>query len=269
MGNADGNGPSPIRLGSLLFTLVDPEPGHEVAFNRWYERDHFYAGCMIGPWQFSGARYVATRAEKAVVARGNNPITGFGGRGTYLGLYWVLDGHHDEWNRWAVDQVNALHAAGRMFAHREHVHTALYDRAFVANRDSDGVPVELALDHRYPGLITLIGEHSASVSSADATDRCRQMIAALLKDSPIAQVLHATPRPLLADAPSDVPRSKDDERRFVELFFVDESAVDCWKEWMPKIRSAFEQLDDVTIRWASPFRPTVVGTDRYTDELWE
>ena len=32
----------------MLFTLVDPHLGHEVAYNRWYERDHYYGGCMIG-----------------------------------------------------------------------------------------------------------------------------------------------------------------------------------------------------------------------------
>ena len=51
----------PIVAGSALFTLVDPSKGHEVAYNRWYERDHFYAGCMIGPWLFAGKRWVATR----------------------------------------------------------------------------------------------------------------------------------------------------------------------------------------------------------------
>ena len=39
----------PVKLGAMLYTLVDPERGHEVAYNRWYERDHFYGGCMIGP----------------------------------------------------------------------------------------------------------------------------------------------------------------------------------------------------------------------------
>ena len=43
-------GAEPIKLGSMLFTLVEPRRGHEVAYNRWYERDHFYAGCMIGPY---------------------------------------------------------------------------------------------------------------------------------------------------------------------------------------------------------------------------
>ena len=53
-------GAEPIKLGSMLFTLVEPHRGHEVAYNRWYERDHFYSGCMIGPYQFAGKRFVAT-----------------------------------------------------------------------------------------------------------------------------------------------------------------------------------------------------------------
>ena len=35
--------------------MVEPHRGHEVAYNRWYERDHFYAGCMIGAWTIAGA----------------------------------------------------------------------------------------------------------------------------------------------------------------------------------------------------------------------
>ena len=41
----------PIKLGSMLLTLVEPHRGHEVAYNRWYERDHFYAGLHGGPVQ--------------------------------------------------------------------------------------------------------------------------------------------------------------------------------------------------------------------------
>ena len=59
-------GAEPIKLGSMLFTLVEPRRGHEVAYNRWYERDHFYAGCMIGPYQFAGKRFVATAELKAL-----------------------------------------------------------------------------------------------------------------------------------------------------------------------------------------------------------
>ena len=44
----------PVAVGSMLFTLVDPHRGREVDYNRWYERDHFYAGCMIGAWNIKG-----------------------------------------------------------------------------------------------------------------------------------------------------------------------------------------------------------------------
>ena len=52
-------GLGPIDVGAMLFTMVEPHQGHEVAYNRWYERDHFYAGCMIGAGNFAGRRWVA------------------------------------------------------------------------------------------------------------------------------------------------------------------------------------------------------------------
>ena len=56
----------PIRIGTLLYTLVEPHRGHEVDYNRWYERDHFYAGCQIGAYNFAGARFVSTAPLKAL-----------------------------------------------------------------------------------------------------------------------------------------------------------------------------------------------------------
>ena len=44
----------PIRLGTMLWVLTDPHRGHEFAYNRWYERDHYYAGCMIGAYTLAG-----------------------------------------------------------------------------------------------------------------------------------------------------------------------------------------------------------------------
>ncbi len=258
----------PIALGSLLFTLVEPESGYERSYNRWYERDHFYAGCMIGPWQFSGARFVATRAEKAVRAPGTNPVTGDANRGSYLALYWVLADHHDDWNRWAVDQVNWLHANGRMNPHREHVHTALYDRALVVERDADGVPIELALDHRYPGLVAVVGESPEGVDPAATLAWMRdEFLPAKLAGTPISQVLHATPRPLLADAPSDVPRAEGEDRRFCQLWFVDVAALDAWDAHFASLAAEFASGGVARLQFASPFRHTVVGTDTYTDDI--
>jgi len=56
-------GPYPAAIGSALITMVEPHEGHEQAYNRWYEDDHFYAGAMAMPWMFAGRRFVATRDE--------------------------------------------------------------------------------------------------------------------------------------------------------------------------------------------------------------
>ena len=64
-----GSTTTAIKVGSMLLTLVDPNRGFEVAYNRWYERDHFYAGCMIGPFLFAGQPLGGdARAEGRAVA---------------------------------------------------------------------------------------------------------------------------------------------------------------------------------------------------------
>ena len=75
-----------------------------------------------------------------------DPLTG-----SYLAIYWVLEGHHDEWNRWAVDQVNYLHANGRMFEQRAHVHTLLYEKRWSRQRDPNGCTIEARARPRLPG----------------------------------------------------------------------------------------------------------------------
>ena len=154
----------PIKLGSILFTVVDPHRGHEVDYNRWYERDHFYSGVMIGPWTFAGNRYVATKDLKALRDPSTASITGEAERGSYVGVYWVLDGFHDLWNKWSVRQVRQLHAKNRMFEHRDHVHTLLYKFEWEFGRDEDGVPIELALDHNYPGFVAVWVDAAEGVS---------------------------------------------------------------------------------------------------------
>src|SRR5438067_11122284 len=81
-----------IKLGSFLLTIVEPHKGHEVAYNRWYERDHFYSGCMIGPWTLAGGRYVATKDGKALrTPSDGNEITEASDRGSYIALSWLHD----------------------------------------------------------------------------------------------------------------------------------------------------------------------------------
>ncbi len=235
-----------ISLGSFLLTIVEPRPGHEVAYNRWYERDHFYSGCMIGPWTLAGGRFVATRECKARRQPDDHP-------GSYMALYWVQDGRYREWIDWAGAQVMWLHKNGRMFEERDHVHTQMYKFKGAVSANPDPVPPELALDRRYPGVIAVFGEVIEGVEPADVV---------LDGLASVDQCIVGRPRPL-QQGPSDVPRAEGSEQRFVHLYFVNRAPLAAWDDEFEK---RIGELPGVTL--ASPFLATVPGTDTYTDQLW-
>jgi hypothetical protein len=248
-----------IRVGSLLFTMVEPHRGHEVAYNRWYERDHFYAGCMVGKWQFAGARYVATSACKAKRYPDKSPIAPDPTVGSYLAVYWVLDGHHDDWNEWGVEQVNWLHANDRMFLERDHIHTALYEYAGEVNAPGSTMPVELALDRAYPGVVAMIGEAAGEVGTV--VDWLRE------RGCPADVALVGTPLPLRGDRPADVPDQPEGDR-FLLLCFSSEDPLAVWDQRYAALGDELAKAGRGEILFASPFLATVPGTDTYTDELW-
>lgn len=264
----------PIRIGTMLYTLVEPHRGKQVAYNRWYERDHFYAGCQIGAFNFAGARFVATAPLKELRypdggPAGPVPLVADPQIGSYLGVYYVLDGHHDEWNRWAVDQVNVLHAAGRMFEERDHVHTGLYRFEWEHRRDEDGVPAELTLDHRFAGMVSVFVEPGEEVPPDRIGAWYRdEYLPQVLPGSPVATVLAFSPLPLLADAPGDVPRSESADRRVLLLFFLDEEPAPSWDGIFARQGESLTAAGLGQVVWASPFIGTIPGTDAYTDQLW-
>ena len=43
-----------LGIGGALISMVEPHPGHEYAYNRWYEDDHYYSGALFMPWMFAG-----------------------------------------------------------------------------------------------------------------------------------------------------------------------------------------------------------------------
>ena len=250
-----------VRLGSMLFTLVEPHEGHEVAYNRWYERDHFYAGCMVGPWLFAGRRFVATRPLKDL--RFGTDADRFGGvaRGSYVAVYWILDGRHDDHVERALRQVHWLHDHGRMFAERDHVHTLMYRRAFtVAAAGGDAVPAELALDHPFGAMTATLVRPAAGVTA--------EQLGAYVETTfhPELEV-GFTPVPLLPDAPVSQQGQDGLEDCLLNLSFTTASPDSWWTEQ----RAAADRLvaDGIgEMLWTAPFIPTIPGTDTYADQLW-
>jgi hypothetical protein len=262
----------PVKVGSMLLTLVDPHKGFESAYNRWYERDHFYAGCMEGPWQIAGSRWVATRELKNLrwgTEAVANPIDA----GSFVAIYWVESGHHQDWDDWALPQVQKLYADGRGFLERSHVHTATFDHVGAVYRDADPVPIELALDHHYDGIVGvwLDGRDGIDADGLHQRIATGSAAATLLQGSDIEIGSSWSVRPEFRNSRDSAPMSLGSpggqENRLCQLFFVGGDVRDA----LPRFKTytealASEGLADTVL--VAPFVRTNIGTDQYVDQIW-
>jgi hypothetical protein len=269
---AAGVGDYPVRVGSMLLTLVDPHRGFEKAYNRWYERDHYYAGCLVGPWLFAGSRWVAPRRLRDLRWPHEDQVARPWDAGCYVAIYWVEQGHHEEhFHVWARPQVRWLYGEGRGFAERRHIHTVLFDQIATTYRDADPVPIDLALDACYDGLVIawMDARHGRSAADLQA-ELSGRLLPEALRGSKIESVSSWTPSagendP--KDVPMDLGSAAGGPERTVQLFFVRGEITDA----LPRLRdytAAVADADLADVRLVAPFLRTHVGTDRYVDELW-
>ncbi len=172
---------------------------------------------------------------------------------------------------WARDQVRRLYAEGRGFAERKHTHTVLFDYLSAAYRDADPVPIDLALDHGYDGLvIAWFDAHGGRDAAELSVHLERTQVPDLVADSPIEIVSSWTPSAGEND-PRDVPMDLGSKaggpERLCQLMFVSGDVHAA----LPAIRrytDAIEAADLARVRLVAPFLRTVVGTDKYVEELW-
>ncbi|NNE72838.1 MAG: hypothetical protein HKN26_04175 [Acidimicrobiales bacterium] len=263
----------PVKVGSMLYTLVDPNKGHEIAYNRWYERDHYYAGCMIGPWLFAGSRWVATRELKDLrfPQDDSNLVTQPYDAGSYVAIYWVHKDHHNDHFKWAGGQVVELYKEGRGFAERKHAHTVLYWYHGTEYRDPDGVPVELALDACFDGHISVAIDRAAGVAEAQLDEFLAGALAETMAGSAIAMSSQWKPEQrggeTTSQAPMDLGSPTGGDSRIMQLMFTETDVRESWD----RIVSYGQRVNDsglATVVYAAPFHRTKVGTDTYVDEIW-
>jgi hypothetical protein len=259
----------PVKVGSMLLTLVDPNKGFEAAYNRWYERDHYIAGCLIGPYNFAGSRWVATREMKDL-RWGTTSVADPIDSGSYVAIYWIEAGHHEDWDAWALKQVKWLYGNGRGFSERSHVHTVTFDYVDTAYRDADPVPVELALDHHYDAIVG-VWLDGREGDAAALQDRLAGPLKELMDGSSIEIASGWTPRPEFRNSRDSAPMSLGSpggqENRLCQLFFVGGDV----RESLPRFRSYTDRLAADGIAdtlLVAPFLRTNVGTDDYVDQLW-
>jgi hypothetical protein len=164
-----------------------------------------------------------------------------------------------------------LYGGGRGFNERTHVHTILYDHLGASYRDSDPVPVELALDAAYDGIVIAWLDASESRTARDLFNSTTSgLLPELLLGSSIEIASSWIPTPgqeRPPGTPMDLGSGPGGPERLVQLFFVRGDVA----EALPALRSYTDAIESSSlgaVRLVAPFFRTAVGTDKYVDELW-
>ncbi len=264
-------GPYAARIGSALITLVEPHVGHEAAYNRWYEDDHYISGAMAFPWVFAGRRWVATRELQLLRSPEVSPVADPVTAGCYLSTYWLVEGRYKEQFYWAASTNNRLNADGRGFdEHRTHVFTNFQYYNGATYRDGDTGPRDIhALDLPYDGLVMEVVDADEGVERDDLDAWLVAEYLPSVTTGPVAMSLRWEPIPMPVRKGEGVKvlDTPDLDRRLTLLHFLDTDPRECWADhFAPNAdRLAAGGLGSIVL--SAPFIPTLPGTETYVDQL--
>jgi hypothetical protein len=258
-------GPYAPVIGAALITMVEPHVGHEHAYNRWYEDDHYNAGAMAFPWMWAGRRYVAPVPYQQVRYPADSVIAQPIEAGKYMSIYWITEGQYEQHLRFAVGTNHRLFADGRVFMERDHTFTSFQRYLGPIYRDEDGPRDIHSLNYPYDGLVVEV----IDANDSDARDqlvewmRSERVPAA---DSSVAMGMMFAPMPLPGDKQPYVKDVEGVDDRLTVLWFTEGDSLDAWDEFVGAGELvAANGLGRVELM--APFTPTLPGTDRYVDEL--
>lgn len=258
--------PLAARLGGALITMPQAHAGREEAFNRWYEDDHYISGAMVGPWIFAGRRFV-----RCDLARFSAPGGGATELGSFISLYWTLEGHLDETWVWVRAALKELIAEGRGPRDRTRVYSAMHELVFAHVFDPPPMAAIHALDYPYKGL---------AVELVDApTPADRDRLIAWLRDGFVpaqagagGQCIAFVPRGLRderkdesgkAGAGRDVVELAIDPNpdcRVCLLWFLREDPHEAWPGAFARHGRDIEASGRGRLVFLAPFVPTLPGT---------
>jgi hypothetical protein len=266
--------PNDVAIGGALITMVEPHAGHERAYNRWYEDDHFYSGAMHGPWTFAGRRFVAPKALRDRRASVASSAVQPPDAGCYISLYWTTRGHEEDNERWSYVAMNeALMPHGRGFTERTHVYTAFHRYRFGLVRDAGPMKPHLALDAGFAGLLVEIVDAAPSAELEPLEAWLRdEHLPQFLAGSPAAMVLAFTPVPFTQgriEQPG-TPAVQPPEgvgKQLCLLWFLDRDPRELDDRTLRAHHEGIAARGSGELRFSGPFIPTDVGTDRHVDEL--
>lgn len=260
---------TPIKLSLAMMTLLDPARGAEKSFNRYYERERFYAAVMLGPSALSGGRFIARRSDK-LARRTSDPATDIE-RGSFLNLYWVI-GDGEDLREWIQRQTKELEQAGRTNWDRVPYWAFRARFEWSASRDEDGVPPELVLEHRYLTLVLGVVRPRAGHTASEAAAWYREHVSAstLQPGSAAAACLAFTAtRGFVPLFPGDMPTGQADPQEDVLLLWFLESPPEVgWDQLVAAHEAGLADNDSATAYWMSRFIASNPGTDDYVTDIW-
>lgn len=193
-------GPYGVRPGHALITMVEPHPGHEYAYNRWYEDDHYIAGAMAMPWMYAGRRWVATRDLQLLRYPAGSTLAQPVTAGCYLSTYWITEGRYAEHMQWTVAINKRLNRDARVHQERTHVFTSFQDHETTVYRDGAADPATTTRS------TTPTGAWSSRSSTPKAPSRARSCWSGCAP--PTSRPVSRTPRPPWSPS-SAPPRSRE------------------------------------------------------------
>jgi hypothetical protein len=266
-------GPYEARLGHALITMVEPHPGEERVYNRWYEDDHFIAGAMAMPWMFAGRRWVATRELQLMRYPQDSALAQPVTKGCYISIYWVTHGRMQEHLEWTTATNQRLIRDKRLANHLhriEQVYTSFQDHAGTVYRDQQGPRDIHALNYPYQGLV-IEAFDAPDPAGRDALEQwlLREHLAVVIRNSPAAICTVFRPQPFPEGALSFVRKSDPSRegRRLTVLWFLETDPRSCWNDHFVGEGEAVARAKLGRVELMAPFIPTLHGTDAYVDQL--
>ena len=259
------SGPIETRLDKAIISLIEPAAGQEHDYNRWYEDDHAYISAFAIPWVFAGKRWVATRKLRDMRSSASNAVAASPDLGCYLAAYWLIAGRYEHFLAFARPLVTErLVPEGRMKPPRTHIFTNDQNYLGAVYRDASGPRDIHALSYPYPGLALQV----IDATSAEGRDT----LFCWLRDEHLPAVLARSPaaRTLIFAATAPVrPKPGIDwyDRRLTLMTFLECEPEAVWSDLFASQDARIAASGLGRVELASPFLPTLPGTDRYVDEL--
>ncbi|MDM0116260.1 hypothetical protein QTI66_29285 [Variovorax sp. J22R133] len=259
--------PTAVKLGGALITMPHAHEGREEPYNRWYEDDHMYSGAMVGPWVFAGRRFVRCKKLERFAAEGDKPTE----MGSFVSLYWAIDGHIDEVWEWAQEALKYLTKEGRGPRDRTRVYSAMHELAFSHVFDPAPMQDIHALDYPYRGLAVELVDAPDAASREDLIKWLREEFVPS-QAGPIGQCVAFLPRGLReerkegADSKSNgagvvaLALDPNPERRVCLLWFLRDDPQEFWPGSFAQHAADIDAGGKGRLVLLAPFVPTLPGT---------